>query len=827
MEGEQQPAAGADLPEWARERLRAEIERREQAEDALALAVQRAAEAERRAEAAESAAAVRADAERERLARQIDQQRQFLQSVLDNAPAGIVVLDGRDLRVRWANQSYRAFLDEPYRSMDLAGLRIQDFIPRAEASGVAGVFRRVAETGVPHTDTEYEHFGFTRGVTYWRWTLLPLPPDEDGVSYLMLLVVEVTESVLARKQMEQLRDQAEALVAELYAANNDLHAREELLKQVEQRSARLASFPERNPNPVVEVDAAGNVAYANPAARSLWPDLCATHPFVANLPAVMAQLRSEGLHTIDREVLCDGKTYHQTLCELRESGCVRIYSSDITARRLAQDALARQQRLLDAIFDNILAQVAYLDKDLNFVRVNAAYCGGCGYQAEELVGRNHFDLFPHEENRRIFERVIETGEPYVARAKPFEFPNEPERGVTYWDWWLRPIRDPEGETEGVVLSLVDVTTTERARRQVESFLALLGHELRNPLGAVSCALQVLRQCRHCTDAMQRAVNVAARQSAHMARLVDDLLDVARITHGKIDLRRRRLDLCSVVGDAIEATAPVLRAREHQLTVSLPSAPLCMDADADRITQILGNLLTNAAKYTPNGGRVWVTLSREEGEAVLRVRDSGEGIPAHALTSVFEPFVQAHGAKEGLGIGLTLVKRLVELHGGRVEAYSAGVGQGCEFVVRLPAPEPALAEAAPTNPLPAAEAAGRLRILLVEDNTDIAEVTAMLLDGLGHEVVVAFDGPAALRRIAEQMPEVVICDLGLPGGMSGLDVARRIRERESQPQPLLIALSGFGQEEDRRNTREAGFDHHLTKPLEFARLERLLAACAVT
>jgi CheY-like chemotaxis protein/two-component sensor histidine kinase len=310
----------------------------------------------------------------------------------------------------------------------------------------------------------------------------------------------------------------------------------------------------------------------------------------------------------------------------------------------------------------------------------------------------------------------------------------------------------------------------------------------------------------------------------MVRLVDDLLDVSRITTGKLELRRERVDLASVVRDAVEASRPLIDRGGHELTVALPPDPVLLDADPARLAQVFLNLLNNAAKYSDRGGHIRLSVERDRNEVVVSVRDTGIGIPASHLSHVFEVFVQVdtawHRVQGGLGIGLSLVKEFVGLHGGRVEAHSDGLGKGSEFVVRLPA---AAASCATDPPTAAAETsrAPRRRILVVDDNRDAAESLAEMLEIMGHEVRAAHDGEAAGVAVAEFRPEVVLMDLGMPK-VDGYEAARRIRAEPWGNEPFLVALTGWGADEDRRRTQEAGFDRHLVKPVTLDALTELLA-----
>jgi len=364
----------------------------------------------------------------------------------------------------------------------------------------------------------------------------------------------------------------------------------------------------------------------------------------------------------------------------------------------------------------------------------------------------------------------------------------------------------------------------QAHRRKDEFLATLAHELRNPLAPITNAIEILR-LRDPMDGESRwARDVIDRQVRQMTRLVDDLLDVARITRGKITLRMERVALAAVVQGAAEAARPFIEQSGHRLDITLPPQPVWLDADPTRLTQVLLNLLNNAAKYTPHGGGITVDTSTRDGEAVVCVRDDGIGIPAEHLADIFEMFSQVAPALErsqgGLGIGLALARGLVELHGGSIEAHSAGAGQGSEFIVRLPVAVNARAEAAGLAQ-GAAAAASMLRVLVVDDNRDAADSLAMMLELTGHEVRTAHDGEAALNEAARFTPDVVLLDIGMPG-MNGYEVALRLRETPHGRRARIVALTGWGQEDDKRRAVDAGFDQHLTKPVDPASLSTVLA-----
>jgi PAS domain S-box-containing protein len=402
--------------------------------------------------------------------------------------------------------------------------------------------------------------------------------------------------------------------------------------------------------------------------------------------------------------------------------------------------------------------------------------------------------------------------------------------------WLletaQPMLHADGSFLGYIGSCTDVTEWHEAQevllqsdRRKDEFLATLGHELRNPLAPIRNSLHILRLTERDAGSQRRLVDMMERQVDQLVRLVDDLLEVSRISRGKITLRTEPVELGQVLRSAAEACRPLMEREGHDFQVQLPQEPITLEGDAVRLTQVVANLLNNSAKYTEAGGRVWLGAARVGGEAVITVRDTGLGIPAEMLPHIFDMFAQVNRtlgrAQGGLGIGLALVRRLVELHGGRVEARSAGEGTGSEFVVRLPmaAPRPPDGERGRPSETPAR--AGARRVLVVDDNRDAAESLARLLRLRGHEVRVAHDGVQAMALATALQPELILLDLGMPG-LDGFEVARRLRREAALGHPLLVALTGYGQEDDRRRTAEAGFDGHFVKPLDLAALERLLA-----
>jgi PAS domain S-box-containing protein len=459
--------------------------------------------------------------------------------------------------------------------------------------------------------------------------------------------------------------------------------------------------------------------------------------------------------------------------------------------------------------------------DYRFLETNPAFERHTGLK--NAVGRTMRELAPqHEEHWfRLYGEVASTGQ-------PIHFENGAQALSRWYDVYAFRIGPARDRHVGVLFK--DITQAKRdeellreADRRKDEFIATLAHELKNPLAPVRHSIEILRHPDVGLDQARAVARTMHRQLAHLERLVDDLMHVARITSGKLTLRRERVDLNQVIRDALDISGEQLDAGRHEVKLDIPQVPVQVTGDAVRLAQVISNLLSNAAKYSGDGAPIALSLSAEGGEAVIRVRDEGIGISLDLLPQVFDMFVQApaggRAVHDGLGIGLTLVKRLVELHGGGVEARSSGPGKGSEFRIRLPLDEtqqgePAQADAPDTSPV------SSRRVLVVDDNEDAVEALRMLLELDGHQVRTARDGRGALAAAREFQPEVILLDIGLPD-MSGHDVARRLADDPRNRGVTLAALTGWGQAEDRLRSVEAGFKHHLVKPVHPAELKRVL------
>jgi PAS domain S-box-containing protein len=504
---------------------------------------------------------------------------------------------------------------------------------------------------------------------------------------------------------------------------------------------------------------------------------------------------------------------------------------DITERKHTEDELRQSRQQLRLVTDAIPALVSYIDAECRYRFNNRAYADWFGHEPHELQGRTMLEVLgdaAYEQLRPHVDKVL-TGE-VVSFDGVVNYRNGGPRDVHVS---YVPDVDESGKTLGFYALITDQSARNRAEqalrdadRRKDEFLAMLAHELRNPLAPIRSAAEVLRLGSPQDGPQQWAREVIERQTQHLTRLVDDLLDVSRITRGMVTIRREPLDVAVVVQRSVETSRPMIDARHQQLTVSLPQQPLRVEGDLTRLVQVVANLLNNAAKYTEEGGRIEVEARGQDGIVSITVRDNGIGLSAELLPHVFDLFTQANRSLDrsqgGLGVGLTLVRHLVELHGGTVEAMSDGPGQGSQFTVRLPL----LADEATAGD-PGGAAAGQvatatkeLRVLVVEDHPDSADMMAFLIEAQGHQVFTAHDGAAALDAALRVNPDVVFCDIGLPG-MNGYELATAIRRQPPLSHVRLIAVSGYGREEDRQRAEAAGFDAHLTKPIEPQVLHSLL------
>lgn len=517
------------------------------------------------------------------------------------------------------------------------------------------------------------------------------------------------------------------------------------------------------------------------------------------------------------------------------AGVVLVFR-DISERRKAERALQESEERFRLLVEGTRDYAIFMLDPSGYI---VSWNGGAerikGYQAEDIIGRHFSCFYPRED--------VERGWPdeELRRAKlEGRFEDEGWRirkdGSRFWaNVIITALRDETGELRGfskITRDLTERRQLERAKlhaemmsdlsRRKDEFLAMLSHELRNPLAAILSAVQLLHLQQAQEPLHEQASAIIERQVERLTRIVDDLLEVSRVTTGKIRLEQGHLDLRAVVEHAVETVQPLTAQHKHALSTSLPEEPVCVFADPTRMEQVVINLLNNAAKYTDEGGQIWVSLDLIGQEARLRVRDNGIGISQELLPSIFDLFTQGarplDRSQGGLGVGLTVVRRVVELHGGKVEAHSAGHGQGSEFVVFLPLAEPPRISVEPGRAI--SLGSRPLRVLVVDDNRDVALGTALLLRHAGHEIRTAHSGNEALDVVLSFRPDAVLLDLGLPE-MDGYEIARRLREKPEFKELILIAVSGYGQEADKRRSEDAGCDAHLVKPAEASKLIEVL------
>jgi PAS domain S-box-containing protein len=521
--------------------------------------------------------------------------------------------------------------------------------------------------------------------------------------------------------------------------------------------------------------------------------------------------------------------FYKSLAYSPRPGQFACLFSDVTEEKRAEEALRTSEERLRALI-SATSDVTY--------RMNADWTAMLELRGGEFIADTEqrnldwLQQYIHRDDRQL---VLDAIAESVRTGGIFELEHRIVRpdGTAGWiSSRAVPVRTTAGQIVEWSGAASDITERKRAEavlreadRRKDEFIAILSHELRNPLAPIRYAVPVLER-EPLSERAHRAVDVINRQVTHLTRLVDDLLDVSRMARDMIELHRHPVTLESILNAAVEAATPAITAARHTLNVSVADAPIWVRADAVRMAQVMTNLLNNSAKYTPRGGHITLDSHLDDGDAVIKVRDNGMGIAAEGLTAIFEMFHQVnhgHTSQGGFGIGLGLAKRIVELHGGTIEARSAGIGRGAEFTVRLPLVR-AADEEGPHEPALISTPARRLKVLVVDDNADLVEMLSMVVSGLGHEVRKALDGQTAVSAALAYRPDVVLLDLGLPF-MSGVQVAQELRRHPDTKTTRIVALTGWGQEEDRRTTTEAGFDRHLTKPTEPAVLARLLTEFA--
>ncbi len=758
--------------------------------------------------------------------RRAENERQFLLSRLDalitHAPIGIALFDP-DLRFITLNEQAAAVDGIPKQAH--VGKTMSELLPELGPK-VEALLRQVRDSGEPIVGVEMEGETPAAPGRQRHWIANYYPVRNEGGQTIAIGAVAL--EITGRKRAEQ-----------------ELRSAEEQVRSVVNTVL----------DGIITIEESGTVQSFNPAAEKLFGykgeeivgrnvKMLMPEPYRSEHDGYLANYRRTGeakIIGIGREVegrRKDGTTFPMDLAvsEFRLgdrryfTGIVRDITEQKRAERLLRESEAQFRQLADAMPQ--IVWTARPDGYLDYY--NERWYEYTGFPRGEY-GQQSWEPILHPDD---VERCLETYFGCVKAEKPYQIEYRfKDRKTGGYRWFLGravPVRDEQGRIIRWFGTCTDIDDTKKAQealkeadRHKDEFLATLAHELRNPLAPICNSIELLRRADGNTDLIGQASRMMERQVGQMVRLVDDLLDISRITQGKVQLRKERVELAAVVQSAVEASRPLIEAQGHELTVTLPPDPIYLEADPTRLGQAFANLLNNAAKYSEKGGRIWLTAERQGGEVTVSVRDTGIGISAEHLPRIFEMFSQVEPALErsqgGLGIGLALVRGLVELHGGTIEARSAGVGRGSEFIIHLPVVEAQVE--APQEPGDGDKGKIRTvrpsRILVVDDNRDAADSLALMLRMTGHETDTAYDGLEAVQAAATFRPQVVLLDIGLPK-VSGYEAARLIREQPWGKGMALLALTGWGQDEDKRRAMEAGFDHHLTKPVEPAALEKLLA-----
>jgi PAS domain S-box-containing protein len=653
------------------------------------------------------------------------------------------------------------------------------------------------------------------------------------------------------KEEELLRSVAQQNAKSILLARR--RAEEELQRQSEWLRVTLASIGDA----VVTTDSAGRISSLNRVAMSLtgWsqaeaagrqlPEVFRIIDEVTRRPfddPVKEALGQAATTAVARQAILIAKDGSERLIEdsaapIRDAdgailGVVLVFR-DVTERRVSERLRDESEQRFRSLVVATSQVVWTTDPTGQVVDDSPSWREFTGQTQEQRKGWGWLDAIHPDDRERttqLWRRSVTDNSIYQT-----EYRLRTADGTYRWTAVRAvPVLNRDGTVREWVGMNTDITDSKHAEealreadRRKDEFLSMLAHELRNPLSAILNAGQILNRIGSNDPQAAQLRAMIHRQCQNITRMVDDLLDVSRIARGKIQLKKEVLDLSTIIGRAVESVRPYVEHRQHELVVSLGSQPMRLAADPTRLEQILANLLNNAVKYTEPGGHIRLLAEREEDEIVIRVEDNGIGIATDMLPHVFDLFTQADNSlaksEGGLGIGLALVRNLVELHGGIVTVHSAGPGKGSQFVVRLPGLPEEVRPAAPQDESMDV-ASQRLRVLVVDDSVDVAECLCMVLNALGHDSAMVHSGAAALDSVRRQRPDVILIDIGMPE-MNGHELARRLRSQPDSEALCLVALTGYGREEDRRAAKQAGFDSHLVKPVGVATLETLLASVA--
>ena len=756
-----------------------------------------------------------------------------LAEVFRLAPSFMCMLGGPDHVFQLANEPYHQLLGH----RDFLGKSLAEAVPEAAGQVFPRLLGEVYRTGEPFVGTDMPLLlqrtpGGPPEEVSIDFVYVPMRGPDGAVTGILVQGTDITE----RKRHEAALRASEAQLAEVFRLAPSfickLRGPDHVFELINERFNQIAGRRDFLGKPAAEampeVAGQGFIRLLDAVYRT-------GEPFVGAAVPITLQRTPGGppedrfLDFVYMPVRGPDGAVTGILCQ----------GIDVTERKQVEDTFREGQQFFHSSIDALASNIAVLDEAGVILAVNDAwrrFADDNRYGIPDYgVGRNYFEgvgrgTDPDAEAGLVAEGIADV---LSGRRELFEM-EYPCHSPTEQRWFVvRVTRFKSPKPVRVVVAHENVTLRKKseialweANRRKDEFLATLAHELRNPLAPIRTGLHVLKTTGNDSAAAEATRGMMERQLGQMVRLVDDLLDISRISSGKLDLRRERVELAAVVRSAVETSRPLIDRQGHELTVALPPGPVPLDADPVRLAQVFSNLLTNAAKYSERGGRIWLTAEVQSGGLVVRVRDAGIGIDPGQLARVFDMFAQVQTALEksqgGLGIGLSLVKGLVAMHGGTVEVTSAGPGHGSEFVVRLPvATGPSAETAAPVEEIAARRPASR-RVLIVDDNVDAADSLGELLAFAGHAVRTAYDGFAGLAAAAEFRPDVILLDLGMPK-LNGYEAARRVREEVWGASIVLVALTGWGSADDRRKTRAVGFDHHFVKPVEPAAILKLLAA----
>jgi PAS domain S-box-containing protein len=629
-------------------------------------------------------------------------------------------------------------------------------------------------------------------------------------------------------------------------------------RALRESEVRFARFMQHLPGLAWIKDEAGRYVFANAAAQKafqassmdlygkvdaeIFPEETARQ-FQAN--DWLALANEAGIQTIETLEHDDGTMHSSLVSKFPIRGVdgsptlIGGMAIDVTDRKRAEESLRESEQRFRNMADHAPVMIWVTEPDGSCSFLGKTWYEFTGRSPANSLGFGWIKAVHPDDRANARNEFLTANERQQALSHEYRL-----RGKNGEYYWVIDAASPRFDDNGVFLgyigSVIDITKRKKieeslreseaalkeADRRKDEFLALLAHELRNPLAPIRTGLELMRLAGDDPAVVKDVRITMERQSQQMVRLIDDLLDVSRITRGTMELRKSRVELASVVESAVETARPIIQDLGHRLEIELPKHPIVIEADPTRLAQVIANLLNNAAKYMPHGGRIDLVAKREASAVTISVRDTGIGIPPEMIDRIFDMFTQVDGSLErahgGLGIGLTLVKRLVEMHCGSVEARSEGVNQGSEFIVRLPIVGELLEQSHVKDGVQPASS-GKRRILVVDDNENAAQVMGMLLKALGNEVQTAFDGVTAIELAERFRPDAMLLDIGMPK-MNGYEAARHIRKQPWGKDIVLAALTGWGQEDDKRRTHEAGFDHHFVKPLDLAVLQRFLADC---